>query len=62
MSLAYFADDGNYGDATGMVVLPVDSFDSHDWEQIDRASDDERVETALAIYAWKNAPYPTASA
>lgn len=51
----YFAIDGNYGDASRMVVLDTSDWLEEDWTEIDECLDYERVERALDIsYRVKN--------
>lgn len=45
----YFAEDGSYGDATGLLVTDSSKFTEADWEAIDMAPDDDRVSLAVAI-------------
>ena len=45
----YFASDGSYGRADGMVVLDVSEWTNDDWESIELCSDDDRVRMALEI-------------
>ena len=42
----YFAKDGNYGDALGLVVVNTSEWTEQDWVLIDEAMDDERPEIA----------------
>jgi len=45
----YFAADGNYGDASGLVVVDTSEWTEADWVRIDEAMDDERPEIAEQI-------------
>lgn len=45
----YFAKDGNYGDALGLVVVDTSEWTEQDWVLIDEAMDDERPEIAEQI-------------
>ena len=45
----YFAKDGNYGDALGLVVVDTSEWTEQDWVLIDEAIDDERPEIAEQI-------------
>lgn len=47
--LSYFGLDGNYGDASGLVVVDTSRFTSSDWDLVDSASDDERGFVAMSI-------------
>ncbi len=42
----YFAIDGNYGDATSMVVVDTKDWTEEDWALIDEASDNDRPTVA----------------
>ncbi len=58
MGYAYFASDGNYGDAAGMVIINTWPWDSADWDCIDNASDGWKAATAQAIDAHYRKLYP----
>ena len=49
MSDHYFAKDGSYGDALGLVVVDTSEWTEADWVRIDEAMDDERPEIAEQI-------------
>jgi len=49
MTKHYFAVDGNYGNASGIVTVETDDWKREDWEAIDEASDDERAWVAERI-------------
>jgi hypothetical protein len=48
-STTYFALDGNYGEAQGMVVIDTTKWSEDDWTQIEEASDSERAQVALDL-------------
>jgi hypothetical protein len=48
-STTYFALDGNYGEAQGMVVVDTTKWSEDDWTQIEEASDSERAQVALDL-------------
>jgi hypothetical protein len=48
-STTYFALDGNYGEAHGMVVIDTTKWSEDDWTQIEEASDSERAQVALDL-------------
>lgn len=50
----YFALDGNYGDATRMIIVHTDDWTNDDWDRIMDSSDSERVRTAEAIMEEKS--------
>jgi hypothetical protein len=45
----YFAEDGTYGNAKGLLVLDTELWTEDDWHKIDTASDNERATVALSI-------------
>lgn len=49
MSQAFFAMDGSYGDALGMVVIDVSAWSYDDWRRVADASDSERLDLAIEI-------------
>ena len=52
-SLAYFAEDGSYGDAKNLRIIDTSNFTKEEWEQIDNASDVLRHKLAFVIYMSK---------
>lgn len=48
-SLHYFAADGSYGDAVGLVVMETTMWTADDWDIIDQASDLHRVHVARLL-------------
>jgi len=53
----YFAKDGNYGDALGLVVVDTSDWTEEHWVLIDEAMDDERPEIAEEINATINSSH-----
>ena len=49
MNEHYFAKDGNYGDALGLVVVDTSEWTEQDCVLIDESMDDERPEIAEQI-------------
>lgn len=49
MSLFYFASDGNYGGADGMVVIDTKQWTERDWGFIEESSDEYRPHLAMII-------------
>lgn len=49
MALVYFALDGNYGGATGLVIADVSKWTDEDWLRIDEADDSSRPSIAQSI-------------
>ena len=54
MSKHYFAADGPYGDAAGMIVIDTASWDTDDWDVIENVTDSDRLRVAreLADAPW----------
>ena len=48
-TVAYFAEDGNYGDADGMVVMETTFWNADDWDIIEQASDADRPVVARLL-------------
>lgn len=49
MASCYFAANGDYGDADGLIVLSVAQFTEDDWKTIEAADDEERASVARQI-------------
>lgn len=45
----YFAVDGNYGTADGLVVVDTTEWSESDWQAIDEVGDADRANLALAL-------------
>ena len=39
MALTYFAADGSYGDAAGLVIIDTRAWNNDQWERVEEASD-----------------------
>ena len=48
-TLSYFAEDGNYGNASGLTIMETTHWDEIDWAIIDSASDWARPEVARVL-------------
>jgi len=48
-TLSYFAEDGSYGNAVGLMVLDTTKWTALDWEIIDSVSDNHIPEVARLI-------------
>ena len=48
-NVAYFASDGSYGDADGIVLIDTTDWESPEWEEIDNMTDSERYEFATML-------------
>lgn len=46
MALTYFAQDGNYGAAEGLVIIDTQEWKYDDWQDVDQTSDLVRSEQA----------------
>jgi alpha-L-fucosidase len=51
MALTYFAQDGSYGDASGLIVLDTRAWNAEQWDSVELASDYKRAGTALEVAA-----------
>ena len=51
----YFATDGNYGDATDILIADTSSWTRTEWDAIEEATGNDRVEIARAICERKGA-------
>ena len=51
-SLSYFAKDGNYGDANGIIVVDTSEWTDSDFEMLDGVSDWDRPLAARTISEW----------
>lgn len=49
MGLTYFATDGSFGDATGLVIIDTSDWDQDDWDHVGFATDNERLSVAREI-------------
>lgn len=62
-NVAYFASDGSYGDAEGIVLIDTSEWTEDEWAEIDGMTDSERYDFALALeYAAKMADAPVDTA
>ena len=48
-TLSYFAEDGNYGSASGLTIMETTHWNELDWQIIDGASDWARPEVARVL-------------
>jgi hypothetical protein len=49
MALTYFAADGSYGDAHGIIILDTRAWSEDDWTRIEYATNDNRSSVAITI-------------
>lgn len=49
MPTHYFAPDGNYGSASGVLIVHTDQFTEEDWEEIESSHDSTRVEVVTEL-------------
>ena len=47
MALTYFANDGSYGDARGLIILDARDWNDDQWDAVEMAHDRERVAIAI---------------
>lgn len=50
----YFAVDGSFGSADGIIVVDTSDFTGADWDEVEDASDAERVDVVKRIVAAKS--------
>ena len=48
MALTYFAADGSYGDAAGLVIIDTRAWGPGDWQWVEEVPDGERA--SIAVY------------
>jgi hypothetical protein len=48
-TLSYFAEDGNYGSASGLTIMETTHWNELDWEILEGASDGARPEVARVL-------------
>ena len=48
-NVAYFASDGSYGDADGIVLIDTSNWGEREWEEIDGMTDSERYDFACML-------------
>lgn len=58
MTTHYFAADGNYGDASGILIVHSDHFTEEEWEEIDTSHDSTRVEVVTELLKRKHNVVP----
>ena len=49
MALTYFAQDGSYGDAAGLVIIDTRAWNNEQWDRVESASDYARAALAAMI-------------
>jgi hypothetical protein len=49
VAIHYFAIDGNYGNADGIVLCQTQDWTEEDWTEIENATDSERANVAVEI-------------
>jgi hypothetical protein len=52
MQLSYFAEDGNYGSASGLTVIDTTAWTESDWTMLEEASDNQKALTARVVSEW----------
>ena len=56
----FFSASGDYGDATGMLVVKTHNFTKSDWRKIEECGDFDRLGIAKAIAKKRSQPKPVA--
>lgn len=54
MGKTYFAADGTYGDAEGLLVVDTTDWDEDDWAAVDYTTDSARLEIARQLVGSKD--------
>lgn len=49
MSKVYFAADGSYGTAAGLIVIDTADWTQDDWDSVESSSDGDRAVVALHV-------------
>lgn len=49
MALTYFAQDGSYGDAAGLIIIDTRAWNNNEWDRAEMAHDRDRASIALQI-------------
>lgn len=49
MATSYFAIDGNYGNADGIVIVDTSDWSEDDWSAVEMAGDADRASVAYAL-------------
>jgi len=47
MAMTYFAQDGNYGDASNLVIVDTTKWTEEEWASVEEASDSFRFVRAI---------------
>jgi hypothetical protein len=55
----YFASDGNYGDATELIIVHTDSLTEDDWRIIEESPDSARQQVVCDLIYKKQNQIPT---
>lgn len=56
----YFAADGSYGDASGLVIVDTSAWDESDWDDIDIYGDLSRLDAVRQSIERHDSPYTEA--
>jgi hypothetical protein len=58
MTIHYFAADGNFGNATNLVIVDTTDWTDEEWADVEYAIDDQRSTTALSLSTSKKVSHP----
>ena len=58
MTIHYFAADGNFGNATNLVIVDTTDWTDEEWADVEYAIDDQRSTTALSLSTAKKVSHP----
>lgn len=53
MQQHYFASDGNFGDATEIIIVDTDHWQPYEFEAVTECADSDRVNVARVIMKWQ---------
>lgn len=48
----FFAQDGSFGHAEGIVIIETDQWEEDDWDMVADAPDSRRAAVAMAMATW----------
>lgn len=57
MTKHYFAADGNYGDADGLMIVDTSAWTEEDWEEIEALGDLGRIDAVRENIEKHDSPY-----
>jgi hypothetical protein len=58
MTVHYFAADGNFGNATNLVIVDTTDWTDEEWADVEYAIEDQRSTIALSLSTSKKVSHP----